>query len=65
MKTYIIPATTVVLIESNQMLAASEKLYEFNSNDGKGKLVKEGATGDGEALTRQHGVGSGLWSDMK
>lgn len=65
MKTYIIPATTVVLIEANQMLAASDKLYDFNNNEGKGTLVKEGATGDGEALTRQHGVGSGLWSDMK
>lgn len=63
MKKYIIPATTVVLIESNQMLAASDKLYEFNSNDGKGKLVNDNATGD--AMTRQHGVGSGLWSDMK
>ena len=64
MKTYIIPATTVVALQSNQMLAASEKLYEFNSNDGKGKLVNSDATG--EAMTRQHsGVGSGLWSDMK
>lgn len=64
MKTYIIPATTVVALQSNQMLAASEKLYEFNSNDGKGKLVNENATGD--AMTRQNsGVGSGLWSDMK
>lgn len=64
MKTYIQPATTVFAIQSNQMLAASDKLYDFNNNEGKGKLVNSDATG--EAMTRQNsGVGSGLWSDMK
>lgn len=66
MKTYIIPATTVVALQSNQMLAASEKLYDFNTSTGTGhgKLVNSDASG--EAMTRQNsGVGSGLWSDMK
>lgn len=64
MKTYIIPATTVVALQSNQMLAASNlRNFDKNNNTEEGTLINKGASD--EAMTRQHGVGSGLWSDMK
>lgn len=60
MKTYVKPECLVVDFYTEQGVM---NLTSFDEEKGKGTLHNEGATGD--ALTRKHGFGGGLWEDMK
>lgn len=60
MKTYTKPECLVVDFYTEQGVM---NLTSFDEEKGKGTLHNEGATGD--ALTRKHGIGGGLWEDMK
>lgn len=60
MKTYTKPECLVVDFYTEQGVM---NLTSFDDEKGKGTLHDEGATG--EAMTRKHGIGAGLWEDMK
>lgn len=62
MKTYTKPECLVVDFYTEQGVM---NLTSFDKEKGRGTLHDEGASG--EALTRQHnhGIGGGLWEDMK
>lgn len=64
MKTYTKPATQTVSVSIDNMIAASPLSYDKSTNTLSGTLQNDGATED--ALTRKHhGIGGGLWEDMK
>lgn len=64
MKTYTKPATQTVSVSIDNMIAASPLSYDKSSGTLSGTLQNTNASGD--ALTRQHhGIGGGLWEDMK
>lgn len=60
MKTYTKPECLVVDFYTEQGVM---NLTSFDENKGKGTLHDEDASG--EAMTRKHGIGGGLWEDMK
>lgn len=57
-KTYYIPQTSVVTLNAQHMMAASNPEVTINKVDGS---VDAGVVD----TRRHHGVGTGLWEDMK
>lgn len=57
-KTYSIPQTSVVTLNAQHMMAASKP--EMTLDKGEGRVNAEDFD-----TRRHHGIGTGLWEDMK